>query len=161
MNVLHGHQSPETAHLTYAYPFGRRVRCLRREWVDSPVTGGKRGQQRFVTQTTHSSFNADYSLRIASEGQVAADAWADEQLAAGALRWNAPKASTYSALVVMIEKPLDDGSGRLAISHAALSPYAGTRDLERFKAIVGGQLDDDQRRYLNALEARAVRAAAG
>jgi hypothetical protein len=160
MNVLHGHQSPETAHITYAYPFGRRVRCLRREWVDSPVTGSKRGQQRFVTQTTHPSFNADYSLRIASEGQVAADAWAAEQLAAGALRWNAPKASTYSALVVMVEKPLDDGSDRLGVSHVALSAYAGGRELEAFETTVGDQLDADQLRRLDALQACAVRAAA-
>jgi hypothetical protein len=162
MNVLYGHTSPDTAHVTFAYPFGRRVRCLRREWVDTPTTGGKRGQQRFVTQTTHGSFNADYSLRIASEGQEAADAWATAQLAAGELQWNAPKASTYSALVVMIEGPLDDGSGRLGVSQVSLSPYAGNREIETFEMTVGEQqLDTDQRRRLDALRARTGRTAAG
>lgn len=160
MSVLHGHTSPETAHVTFAYPYGRRVRCVRREWVDSPATGGKRGQQRFVTQTTHPSFNADYSLRIASEGQPAADAWAEEQLATGTVCWNAPKASTYSALVIMVEGPLEDGTDRLGVSHVALSPYAGPREIEKIKALVGGQLDEEQRRRLGALETRALRTAA-
>jgi hypothetical protein len=69
--------------------------------------------------------------------------------------------STYSALVVMIEKPLDDGSDRLGVSHVALAPYAGGRALEAFETTVGDQLDPDQRRRLDALQARAVRAAAG
>jgi hypothetical protein len=117
-------------------------------------------QQRFVTQTSHPAFNAEYTARIGSEGQAAADAWAHDQVRAGAVRWNKPHGGTYSVLVVMVEGPLDDGTDRVGISHFALSPYAGLPELTTFSKHVAEQLDDDQRCRLAPPERAAVAAAA-
>lgn len=42
------HVSAETAHVTADYPYGFRLRCQRREWVETSKFG-----QRFVTQTSN------------------------------------------------------------------------------------------------------------
>lgn len=57
--ALAGHVSSDTAHLTFAYPFGR-TRCIRREWIEQ-ATSSARGQSRFVTQTTVKAFNVAYT----------------------------------------------------------------------------------------------------
>ena len=54
-----GHVSPDSAHLTFAYPFGR-THCIRREWMEQATSGSARGQSRFVTQTTVKAFNVAY-----------------------------------------------------------------------------------------------------
>jgi hypothetical protein len=46
---LHGHTSAETAYLVADYPYGRKVRCRIRYWLESDP---KRGF-RFVSQTEH------------------------------------------------------------------------------------------------------------
>jgi hypothetical protein len=52
--VLHGHVSPETAYLVKDYPHGRAaLHCQIRYWVDTSRWGVKRGQRRFVLQTTN------------------------------------------------------------------------------------------------------------
>jgi hypothetical protein len=52
--VLHGHVSPDTAYLVEDYPCGRAsLRCRIRYWVDTAKWGAKRGQRRFVLQTTN------------------------------------------------------------------------------------------------------------
>jgi hypothetical protein len=160
MNVLHGHDTPDTGHLTFCYPFGRTVKCVRREWIESADKGAKRGQQRFVTQTTHPTFNGQYSARIEADGQEAADSWARAQVRAGAVRWNKPNAGTYSILVVMVERPLDDGTGRVGVDHVALSPYAGVQQIKTFKDEVDEHLDDAQRLRLAPIERYATAAAA-
>jgi hypothetical protein len=159
MTVLHGHDTPETAHLTFRYPFGRTVKCVRREWIETADKGAKRGQQRFVTQTTHPSFNAQYTSLIESEGQERADGWAIEQIAAGTVRWNKPSAGTYCGLAVIVERPLDDGTDRLGIDHVALSPYAWLEQVTTFKERVGSQLDETEAARLVPLE-RYARATA-
>ena len=71
LKPLTGHTSPETAHVTEDYPYGFRLRCRRREWLEfSPKKGF-----RFCTQTTNP--------KVAGE------------------RWNVPKKSTYTMLAVM------------------------------------------------------------
>ena len=69
--VLTGHESPETAYVVDDYPYGFKLRCKIRYWIE---TKGKNGQ-RMMTQTTNPK-------------------------AAGE-RWNKPKASTYSDLRVL------------------------------------------------------------
>jgi hypothetical protein len=54
--AITGHNSPDTVHLTFAYPFGR-TRCLRRKWIEHATSGLARDQSRFVTQTTMKAFN--------------------------------------------------------------------------------------------------------
>jgi hypothetical protein len=70
MQLLHGHISPETAYVVDDYPYGFRLRCKIRYWLEYAP---KRGF-RFVSQTT----NPKLSDRRFSE-EV----------------WNKPKASTY------------------------------------------------------------------
>ena len=53
VTVLHGHTSPETAYLVGDYPYGRRLRCEKRYWLEVAAKGQYRGQVRLVTQTTN------------------------------------------------------------------------------------------------------------
>ena len=75
VKVLHGHVDEATAYLVDDYPYGRRLRCEIRYWVDTALIGAKTGQQRFAAQTTNPK----------AAGRV----------------WNKPKCSTYSSLVVL------------------------------------------------------------
>ncbi len=52
VTLLHGHTSQETAYLVEDYPYGRRLRCKIRYWVETATKGAKRGQQRMVSQST-------------------------------------------------------------------------------------------------------------
>ena len=65
MELLKGHESPETAYLVEDYPYGFRLRCKIRYWLEYKAEKGV----RFVSQTTNPK----------REGIV----------------WNKPKASTY------------------------------------------------------------------
>lgn len=71
LKPLIGHDSEEIAHVQVDYPYGFKLRCQRRCWLERDE---KRGY-RFVTQTS----NPKKSF----------------------LTWNAPKKSTYSLLGVM------------------------------------------------------------
>ena len=66
MKVLSGHISPETAYVVEDYPYGFRLRCKIRYWIEFKAKKGF----RFVSQTTNPK----------RPGEV----------------WNKPKASTYS-----------------------------------------------------------------
>lgn len=46
-NALFGHSSPETAYLVPDYPYGRKVRCRIRYWIETVAGKG----DRFVSQT--------------------------------------------------------------------------------------------------------------
>lgn len=48
MTVLTGHISPETAYVVADYPFGFRLRCQIRYWIETTKHG-----QRVVSQTTN------------------------------------------------------------------------------------------------------------
>jgi hypothetical protein len=67
MQILSGHVSPESAYVVDDYPYGFRLRCKIRYWLEYDA---KRGF-RFVSQTTNP--------KLAGE------------------RWNKPKASTYAS----------------------------------------------------------------
>lgn len=69
--VLSGHTSQDTAYLVPDYPYGFRLRCQIRYWIE---TKGKQGQ-RVVSQTSNPKLPG--------------------------LVWNTPKASTYSLLRVL------------------------------------------------------------
>jgi hypothetical protein len=71
VQMLVGCTSFETAHCTSAYPYGRTLRCQRREWLEYKAGHG----YRFVTCTNNPK----------RPGLV----------------WNKPHASTYAALAVM------------------------------------------------------------
>ena len=65
MQILSGHISPETAYICADYPYGFRLRCKIRYWLDSSPNKGT----RLVSQTTNPKVS----------GEI----------------WNKPKASTY------------------------------------------------------------------
>lgn len=71
LTLLTGHTSFETAYVVNDYPYGFRLRCKIAYWIE---TKGKHGM-RFMSRTTNPK----------KAGEV----------------WNKPKASTYSALMVM------------------------------------------------------------
>lgn len=72
---LRGHVSPETAYVVEDYPYGFKLRCRIRYWIETKKGHG----QRLVTQTT------------------------DPRKAY--TKWNAPKPSTYTALRVLYLNP--------------------------------------------------------
>lgn len=48
MKYLHGHISPETAYVVNDYPYGFRLRCKMRYWIERTKKG-----ERFCSQTTN------------------------------------------------------------------------------------------------------------
>lgn len=71
MTVLSGHTSPETAYVVADYPYGFRLRCSIRFWIETKAGHG----QRVVSQTTNPKKPGN--------------------------PWNKPKASTYTNLQVL------------------------------------------------------------
>ena len=85
MKLLKGHTTPETAKLVDDYPYGFRLRCKIRYWLEYKNGKG----YRFVSQTTNPK-KAFGALNLAT-GERSEP-------------WNKPKASTYTyGLVVMTE----------------------------------------------------------
>lgn len=76
--ILKGHNSPETAYVVNDYPYGFRLRCKIRYWLEYKANHGF----RFMSQTTNPK----------RPGEV----------------WNKPKASTYTHLAVMILKDANE-----------------------------------------------------
>jgi hypothetical protein len=75
LEVLNGHTSPETAYIVDDYPYGFRLRCKIRYWIETKKGYG----MRLVSQTTNPK----------KPGEV----------------WNKPKAGTYNGLLVMTRDP--------------------------------------------------------
>jgi len=71
ITLLHGHTSADTAYVVADYPYGFRLRCQIRYWIETKQGKG----QRVVSQTTNPKV-------------------------AGTV-WNKPKASTYSMVRVL------------------------------------------------------------
>ena len=152
MHVLQGHTSPQTAHLSLNYPFGRSVRCVRREWIEQAQKGAHKALFRFVTQTTTKIFNLAYTAKIEADGQESADAWAQAEIAAGRASWNAQKPSTYTHMNVMVEAPLDDGSGRVGVKAFGIHLGCGPAALVEFRQQTAGQLLPAQAASLSEIE---------
>lgn len=53
VQILTGRVDQESAYLVDDYPYGRILRCKIRYWIETAVKGAKKGQQRFVYQTTN------------------------------------------------------------------------------------------------------------
>lgn len=73
MKTLKGHVSPETAYVVADYPYGFKLRCKVRFWIETKKGHG----QRVMSQTTNPKI----------EGREV---------------WNQPKASTYSRICVLV-----------------------------------------------------------
>lgn len=75
LTLLRGHNSPETAYEVADYPYGG-LRCKIRYWLETAVKGSKKGETRFMSQTTNPK-----------KGHV----------------WNKPHGSTYADLAFMVK----------------------------------------------------------
>lgn len=145
--------SPETAHVSFAYPFGG-TRCLKRDWIETGTKGAGKNQQRHVSQTTHKSFNYAYTDRIEKDGLEAANAWAEEQLKTGRVLWNKEKAGVYHLMIVIFLQDLGDGTGRLGVENDAIGHYVGPEKLDAFKKRYTG-LNEEQTERLAMIEKAA------
>ena len=74
--ILNDHTSPETAYVVNDYPYGFRLRCKMRYWLDTSEKGVAKGRTRFVSQTTNPKFTSDI--------------------------WNKPKVNTYGQGLVLM-----------------------------------------------------------
>lgn len=146
-----GHAISEaTAHLSFQYPDGFKLKCVRREYVETATKGAKKEQQRVVYQTTHRSFNVAYSDRLTEDGPDAANKWVIEQIAAGNVRWNAPKGGNYNYLTVLY---IDSDTNY--IENMAIHAYSWADNFANFKAAVikhGIVLTEDQQQRLDKTE---------
>ena len=101
VRVLTGHTSPETAYEVDDYPYGFRLRCKIRYWVETATKGAKKGRQRFMSQTTNP--------KVAGEP------------------WNKPKGSTYELMTFMY---LDDQDHvqHFGVSESGVTPESDARN---------------------------------
>lgn len=79
VQILRDHTSFDTAYEVSDYPYGVRLRCKKRYWVERSTKGQAKGQYRLVTCTSNPKYNNEV--------------------------WNKPKAETYYALVVLYIDP--------------------------------------------------------
>lgn len=122
VQVLQGHTSPETAFVVNDYPYGRKLRCQIRYWVETATKGSKAGQQRFMRQTT--------------------DPRRDNEV------WNAPKGSTYVGQAIMYKDPATGYVEWTGVSaEFGISPEQDAR--YQFTGILD-QMTEEQRMLYNA-----------
>lgn len=100
VQLLHGHTSPETAYVVDDYPYGYRLRCSIRYWIETAEKGAKKGQQRFMSQTTNPK----------RDGEV----------------WNKPKGSTYSRMAWMYVEVDGDPDTEGHVKWTGVSEYGVT-----------------------------------
>lgn len=79
MQVLHNHVSPDTSLMIESYPYGFRLRCKIRYWLETATKGSAKGQVRLMSQTTNPRL----------PGEV----------------WNKPKGSVYADVAVLLQDP--------------------------------------------------------
>jgi hypothetical protein len=121
VRLLYGHVSPETAYLVEDYPYGRRLRCRIRYWIDTAATGAYRGWQRLLHQTTDPR----------RPGHP----------------WNSPRGSTY-ALRTWMYLDNQDHVQHTGLSQYGLDPH---RDAWFRLTGIYQQLGDEDRRIYDTL----------
>lgn len=121
VQILNGHTSPETAYVVNDYPYGYRLRCKIRYWLETADKGTRKGKTRLVSQTTNPK-------------------------AAGIVTvWNKPKCGTYSryGLVVMCL----NGEGH--VCHETLNIWTDLDLLNAFKMCPG--ITDEQKTEIDEI----------
>ena len=71
--LLNGHNDFDSAHLTEDYPYGFRLRCQRKMWIEIATKGAKKGEYRVMTCTSNPKTGG----------------------------WNKPKAGQYDLLTIL------------------------------------------------------------
>ena len=116
------HNSPETAFVINDYPFGFKLRCFKRIWIETATKGTKKGLQRIVEQTTKKAVNCikdEYDTAPIDKDYL----------------WNKPKTSVYGMLKIMV---LNDDK---QIEFAGLGEMVWGDQVEKFNEKYSGQLD--------------------
>ena len=134
VTVLNGHDREQDAYLIADYPYGRQLRCQKKIWREQAGKGQYKGQWRSVYRTT--------DPRAATE------------------RWNQPKASTYSAMVILYLDGIDhDGQGTQHAETRAIGIYGPSPALDALIRSDGTyeQLAGDDRARYDALAGRGRR----
>lgn len=75
MKPLFGHTSPETAYLIADYPYGRKLRCQRRVWIEHSPSHGF----RFVAQTTNPKTGRWNAPHKSTYSEIAMALYLDEE----------------------------------------------------------------------------------
>lgn len=135
VKVINGATSPETAYVVKDYPFGFRLRCMQRHWIETRKGHG----QRLVNQTTHKAFNGDYTP-------------SEDAAPPPAHLWNKPKAGVYSPMVILY---IDEADGY--VKHDELSFYTSVAEVDAFHAKYGSQFDADQQAHFDLIRRIVVR----
>lgn len=95
MKVLSSeHNSPERGYIIRDYPFGRRVRCIKRVWVETCTKGAGKGKQRVGSQTTTKAFNYRYT-----DDQTIPAPMEDPRM------WNKPKYGIFHDMAILYIDP--------------------------------------------------------
>lgn len=82
VTILTGHVSMDTAYLVADYPYGRKVRCRIRYWLEHKPSKG----YRFVSQTENPKTLQWNAPKASTYAEVAAQMFLDE---AGHVQWDA------------------------------------------------------------------------
>lgn len=82
VTILTGHVSMDTAYLVADYPYGRKVRCRIRYWLEHKPSKG----YRFVSQTENPKTLQWNAPKASTYAEVAAQMFLDEE---GHVRWDA------------------------------------------------------------------------
>ena len=115
VEALKGHTSQETAYVVADYPYGFRLRCQIRYWLEF-----KKGKGfRFVSQTSNPKAEAGNGLPAGSV-------------------WNKPKASTYVENAAFMYL---DSKGH--VEWHGLGIYADAAESNAFKAAYGAHINDE------------------
>lgn len=114
--ILTGAVSAETAHVQPDYPYGRSLRCQRRNWLEWKSGKGF----RYVTQTN------------------------DPKRAA--LTWNKPHASTYTdfALLCLTDEHVDEHGAPAHVSWFGQSVNGNADQIEALMAAYWSEMDERQ-----------------
>ncbi len=105
--ILLGHINQDTAFYVNDYPFGFVQRCRIRYWIETAVVGAKKGEMRFVSQTTNPKKSPP----------------------PGPDYWNKPKAGMYCPLLVMVQH--ENGH----VGTKGLSYYDGPEEIAKFRKL--------------------------
>ena len=110
--VLSGHLSPETAYIVNDYPYGFRLRCKIRYWMEHDAKKGS----RFCSQTSNPKRDN--------------------------LTWNKPKKSTYCYVGGVMTKDISGTDTDGHIHWEGLSEYSSAKDAIDFKTRFSPGLPD-------------------
>jgi hypothetical protein len=116
--VLTGHEDEGSSFEQDGYPYGRQT-TLRRVWVETATKGAKKAQQRFMAQTQNPK----------------------------TFRWNKPKASTYSDIIILYL----DSNEHVKLAH--LSTWDSAEQIAAFVVTFGDYLTEHQRKNIRYLDA--------